>query len=121
MRQFILCTFFGILLLSCVTDKAKCNKYVGRWVSPNQGMMGNSNWIFNISKDNGAYLFEAQSMDGGLGTGYKTVLSCENGELLMRGVPMMGDMPLSIVGNGNTLFFAGDTYTRRETGTVITK
>lgn len=65
---------------------------------------------FRIIKDGENYIFQAIGHDFYLGRDYKAVLKKENSNLVLTGVPMMGNVDLALIDSEQSLLFKGGTF-----------
>lgn len=102
--------FAVVFLLMAGTVEAGCDKYVGHWVDPNKHV--DDVWEFTIHKDGNQFLFDG-NLNGFLGPHYKAAIECERDRLTMRGVPMVGKAPLTLIYPGKSIVFNGNSFNKK--------
>jgi hypothetical protein len=85
-------------------------QYTGRWKTTK--VKKNRLSEFQIKKEGNNYIFQALDHDFFLGSDYKAVLKNKNGNLILTGVPLSGDVDLILIEGGKSLLFKGTTYTK---------
>lgn len=92
------------LMVHCKMENHDYNKYLGTWTAEHNG----SEWIIEILKDGSNYTFNGH-LDGFLGD-YKSGLISQQGQLVVKGVPTMGEVPITVSSAGKTILFSGTEF-----------
>lgn len=109
-RLSILFLFFAIFLLTCKSGGAGCDNYIGDWMSPEKHFF-DSTWRFNITKNGDTYIMQADMQGFIHGT---HALSCEQNQLVLKGLPLSGDVPLTLINDGKNILLVGATFHKVE-------
>lgn len=98
---------FCFIILSC-NNLSSYSNYLGTWQQLNyvQGGWGNSD-RFTISKNGDLYVLEGRI--GGFDPAIYPLTS-DNGKLILKGIPVMGDLSLEFINDGKTLLFGGKKF-----------
>ena len=97
-------TVLVLMLAAC--GKGGADRYVGYW----QQQDVNKSIITEIKKENGNYFVMGDLVAGGGRATEQQVLSEKDGELVVN--TGMGDWPLKLSDDGDTMFFGKDTFRR---------
>ncbi len=103
-HKIIFMCLLVVLGIHCKMQNKDYDKYLGTWIAEKN----RSEWIIEILKDDQNYTFNGH-LAGFLGD-YKSGLKSQQGQLVVQGVPTMGEVPMTISSDGITMLFGGTEF-----------
>ncbi len=104
MKPIVIFILLSLLLIGCkdINPLNGCSKFLGDWKSERSNE-------FKIYKDGESFIFDGHLPEI-LGD-YKSGLDCDDGKLVLKGIPMMGELSLTLLQDGSILL-AGKTFNK---------